>query len=260
MLLTNIIPFTGLDESLHTILFLFGIGMGGSILAALVFPKVFSPLFLMLKRKLLFRFKDAYIEKTNNTISLRTYLKRVLYCILTSLGLISFFIPLIDLSLILDSVYFQRFAEYGISPGYSNAVQVTVLGIFIPISVGIWSIGWAIEDAGLMHFRLQDDRKGKELYEIEPIHLKFFSYLKGFAGISSLFYLFEVGLAYGSLLQTDPEVLIDLLSTTLLPIAMILLLLPAYLLYAWKGTITSSLRKNLNQLKKLVTRDIYLED
>ncbi len=259
-MLFNIIPFTGLDETVHTFLFLFGIGMGGSILAVLVFPRLFSPLFLNLKRLILKRYKDAYIENTVKVISPRKYLKRIFYCILSTLGFMSFFIPRIDLRLFLDNLYFERFENYGISPGYSNAVQITLFSIFIAISVAIWSIGWAIEDAGLMHFSLQTNRKGKEFYEIEPIHLKFFSYLKGFAGITSIFYIFELGLAYGSLLQTNPTVLVDLLSTTLVPFSMIIFLIPAYLIYAWKGTMTNLLRKNLKQLKKLETTDIYLHD
>jgi hypothetical protein len=260
MLFANIIPFTGLDETIHTLIFLFGVGMCGSILTGLVFPRIFSPLFLNIKRMTLKRYKDAYIENSVKVISLKKYLKRVFYCILTTLGFLSFVIPRIDLRLILDSAYLQRFEDYGISPGYSNAVQITLISIFMVISVGIWSIGWAIEDAGLMHFSLQTNRKGKEFYEIEPIHLKFFSYLKGFAGITSIFYLFELGLAYGSVLETNPGVLIDLLTTTLIPIGMIIFLIPAYLIYSWKGTITNLLRKNLKQLKKMEETDIYLKD
>ena len=259
-MIANIIPFTGLDETIHTFIFLFGVGMCGSILTGLLFPRIFSPLFLNIKRITLKRYKDAYIENPVKVLSLRKYLKRIFYCILTTLGLMSFLIPRIDLRLFLDSLYFERFEDYGISPGYSFAVQITLISILMAISLGIWSIGWAIEDAGLMHFSLQANRKGKEFYEIEPIHLKFISYLKGFAGITSIIYLFELGLAYSSLLKTHPDVIIDLLSTTLIPLGMVIFLLPAYLIYSWKGTMTNLLRKNLKPLKKLETADIYLED
>lgn len=255
----NIIPFTGLDETTHTLLFFLGVGMCGSILASLLFPRIFSQLFLKMKRRILKRYKDAYIENPGKIRSFKKYLKRIFYCILTTLGLMSFIIPRIDLSLFLDTAYFERFEDYGISPGYSNAVQITLISILMVISVGIWSIGWAIEDGGLMHFSLQANRKGKELYEIEPIHLKFNSYLKGFAGVTSIIYLFELGLAYGSLLETYPNAIIDLISTTMVPLSMFISLLPAYLIYSWKGTITNLLRKNLKPLKKLEVSDI-LED
>jgi hypothetical protein len=58
--------------------------------------------------------------------------------------------------------------------------------LILPFSIGFWSIGWALEDAGLLHYHLPQTEK--TYYEIEPIYFKYDSYIGGFAGITAFLY------------------------------------------------------------------------
>lgn len=89
--------------------------------------------------------------------------------------------------LISETQYHFYVEERGIPLQYTSEVFVGFYLIILPFVVGLWSVGWLYEDLGLMHYKLPDENK-KSLFEIEPIHLKYNNILKGYAGISAIFY------------------------------------------------------------------------
>ena len=104
-----LIPLTGLPETLHSLIFFLLILPGLSILTVLLFPRIFTSLFLKIKRKVFYKYKDAYIETDTIILSRKKYLKRVIYCALLVFGLMSFIMPRIDETLFLDSIAIQNF-------------------------------------------------------------------------------------------------------------------------------------------------------
>ena len=61
--------------------------------------------------------------------------------------------------------------ERGIPVQYSSDGFLAVLLLLFPFSIGLWSIGWAMEDLGLIHYKLPEVDT-PILFEIEPMHLK----------------------------------------------------------------------------------------
>ena len=199
-MLLNIVPFTGLEERIHTTLFIFVIGIGGSLITAFLFPKIFTPLFLKLKRKFLNKYEDAYVENTFVALSAKKYLIRIFYCILFTLGVMAFIVPRLDLALFLDDDYLERFQDYGISIGIDSGKtefldehnRLIIYGT--PV---IWAkrlslcTGGEIAVNNALRYRLLDSNieEGSKLYfttfvvDFEPVEIKsvdfppFFAYI-----------------------------------------------------------------------------------
>jgi len=53
----------------------------------------------------------------------------------------------------------------------------TTIFITMPIVIAILSIGWTFEDAGLVRYWINNNKR--DFFEIEPIHYKFNSFSKG---------------------------------------------------------------------------------
>lgn len=258
MLLRVIVPLTGLPEDVHLILFFLMLGPIGSIITAYLFPKIFVPLFLKSKSLIFRKYEDAYVENTNVAASARVYIKRAIYCLLLTLGILAFIVPNIRESAVLfmGQNTYEEFVDLGIYPAYSMMILTTLVGILLPIVVGVWSIGWALEDAGLMHYRIEDERKGKEAYEIEPIHVKYNSFIRGYAGISSILFIIQVAAAFYSVYEIAPYRAADVIGVVFMPLSVLVFILPAYLLYIKKGINAENLRKDLAQIKQITKKDL----
>lgn len=250
----EIVPLTGLDMATHSIVLLI-IGIIGSILAVFIFPRIFSRLFLKVKSKIRWKYKDAYIEYTPRPLTLYKFAFRAIYLFLLELGFLVFILPFIDPSLFLSKAYGVEYYEgkLGVPAIYTVSVLMSLVFLTLPIVIGIWSVGWAMEDEGLMHYKF-DDRPGRELYEIEPIHINYTNFLKGYAGISSILFLIQVAVIWASV--TSEYRISDIIFTILMPAIIIVVAIPAYIIYSKFVANKDFLRVNLKKLKKLSESDV----
>jgi hypothetical protein len=251
----QIIPLFGLETGTHRFIFWGILPITGSILAVLLFPRVFAPLFLKAKRKIYFRYEDVYLEGEPAALTKRMFIIRSIYILLLTMGIMAFIIPLIDVSKLLSLADMAGYTAEGIIPMYAMSSIAGVIGFILPIVVGLWSIGWAMEDAGLIHHRLDDRRPGK-LFEIEPIHIKYNSYLKGYAGITAILFIIEVSLYF---VQQGGSRVSDAIFAFIVPILSIILAIPSYIVYAKVMGKNAYLREGLKEIRKLSKEDISKE-
>ena len=250
------VPLFGLDIIVHRTLFWYLFPILGSIITVLLFSRVFAPLFLKAKRKIYFRYEDCYIDNKSAALTKRMFIIRMIYTLFLTLGLMAFILPMIDVSQIIAVRDMEGYTSDGIIPRYSLPSLMGVIGFILPIVVGLWSIGWAMEDAGLMHYRLDDTRPGK-LFEIEPIHIKYNSYLKGYAGITAIFFIVGVSLYFAGIGGTRME---DAIMAFIVPLTSIGFSIPAYIIYAKVMGNNTYLRKGLKEIRKPTVEDISKED
>lgn len=201
------------------------------------------------------RWKNGYIQTTPTVFSKQKIVKRFVFIVLLELGFLAFVLPLIDPALWLPGGEkgVQYYEGLGVPPAYVMPIIYTFVPLLLPIVVGLWSIGWAFEDSGLMHYRF-DTRPGRELYEIEPVHARFNSFLKGYAGISSVLFLILAVIAWAGV--TKEARISDIIGTISIPIVVIISSIPAYIVYAIFTGKKYFLRKNLRELKILKEEDI----
>lgn len=249
----DIFPLLGLPNSVAIpILGLIGIGI--SIIAVFIFPRIFAKTFLAIKSKFLYRYKNAYIESRTDAFQKRKVIMRSIYLFLLMLGLLSFILPLVEgyAGLFMENPEYYS-EELGVPVIYVVTLLMSMVFFLLPIVVGLWSISWAMEDAGLMHYKF-DERPGRELYEIEPIHIKYTSFLKGYAGISSIFFLINATIAWSSV-TSEPRTS-DIVMTILMPAITILFALPAYIIYAKYVNVTKLMRADYPELKEISEEQI----
>ena len=180
---------------------------------------------------------------------------RAIYLFLLALGILAFILPLINPALFIpDGEEGLRFYEEVIHvPGrYTLPVIFSVLLLITPVIVGLWSLSWAMQDAGLMHYKFYEE--DNRLYEIEPIHIHYQSFLKGYAGISSIFFLVQLIITWASV--TEEVRTSDVLMSIFLPLFIIVLALPAYIVYAKFSHVRKHLREDLGELKNLSKEDV----
>ncbi|MBD3337512.1 MAG: hypothetical protein GF353_00295 [Candidatus Lokiarchaeota archaeon] len=175
-------------------------------------------------------------------------LRQIIYLLLLTLGFLAFLFPIVDPQLWVDEqTYCVYIEEIGIDPRYAFQLTIALAGIIYPISVGLWAISWAIEDAGLVHYVFQSDG----YYEIEPVNVKYTSYLQGYAGLSSIFFIVEIFMYHASH---------DRLSDSFLVfpplIIIVLCFFPTYFLFNKILGSHQYLKKNLEEIKKLTKEDL----
>ena len=249
---STIVPLFGLDMSIHRLLFWFMFPIIGSIITVLLFSRIFAPLFLKAKKKIYFRYQDGYVDNKSAALTKRMFLMRMIYTMLLTMGIIAFILPAIDVSQIIDIKDMTGYVGEGIIPMYSLPSIIGVIGFVLPIVIGLWSIGWAMEDAGLMHHRLDDPRPGK-LFEIEPIHIKYNSYLKGYAGITAILFIIQVSMYFA---EIGGDRVVDALMALFLPFTSIIFSIPAYFIYAKVMGNNTYLRKGLKEINKPTIEDV----
>jgi len=252
----QIIPLFGLDTGTHRILLWVLFPVLGSIITALLFSRVFAPFFLKVKRKIYFRYEDCYVDNKSAALTKRLFVIRMIYTLLLTMGIIAFILPMINVSQLISIADMEGYTSEGIIPMYSLPSIIGVIGFVLPIVVGLWSIGWAMEDAGLIHHRLEDPRPGK-LFEIEPIHIKYNSYLKGYAGITAILFVIEVSMYFVGI---GGGRVTDAIMAYILPLMSMILSIPAYIVYAKVMGKNPYLRKGLKEIRKPTIEDISKGD
>jgi hypothetical protein len=250
------IPATGLSMVPQFALFLL-IAIVGSIIAMFLFPRIFCPLFMKSKQLIKKHYKNGFILQSDPAIlSGRKFLIRAIYIFLLELGFLAIALPLINPASWIPggSEGLKYYTDVlGVPGQYTMIVLITFTSIFLPFVVGLWSIGWTLQDQGIMHYKF-DDRPGRELYEIEPVHLNYNTYLKGYAGISSIIFLIQVAITWMNV-KVEPRT-DDIIFTFVIPLGSIIIAIPAYFIYAKFVGSKDFLRKDLIELKKLTEADV----
>ncbi|TXT55714.1 MAG: membrane protein of unknown function [Candidatus Thorarchaeota archaeon] len=243
----GIVPIFNLDSSITYLIFWIAIPLGGSILAVLIFPRILTPLFMIIKKVLRRGYNDGYVPMNISGFSTTRMIMRLVYVYLLVVGLLTTLLNLFDPQLFLTNDVFTS----GINPLYNISYIFCIAGIATPITVALWSVGWALEDAGLIHYKLPPKESG-QLYEIEPVYRSYSSYLKGFAGFSTILSLFVM---YDYFMSVGLD--FDAISVFLIPFHAMLVVIPAYVLFSAIGS--NWLRKNKPALKQLEENEVELK-
>ncbi len=231
---TGIIPISGLSASLHMLIFVMIWPIFGSTLLVVVTPRILAPVYLKLKEKIMPNFKNGQIEYESNPQALKKWFTRALIIGLLVLGIQAALFSFIPYDAFLSPEDFVDYTEASVDIRFILGVSTAVVGLLTPIAVAILSVGWSLEDAGLVHFDIPKD--SKRIYEIEPIFRRYNSYVKGYAGLSALLFLFAIVVYFAFV----PGRLIDAIVTLILPLTTILSTSLAY--YVYVKTNTSFLR------------------
>lgn len=228
----SIVPISGLKLQNHLFLFNVVIPNVLTVIFILLFPLIFVPLFLFVKNKIWFQYENTYIDLSEEDgIDLKKLAKRFIYLFLLTMGLSATFLNtgLIhpeDFLAEEQRVYWIN--QVGIdNPLYIADIFQTIAYLALPVAVGLWSIGWALEDCGLMHYKLPETKE-KMLYEIEPVYRKYQSIIKGYAGISAILY-FVSAISYYIINQVGG--LGSILQIIGGPFILVFIIVPGYFLY-----------------------------
>lgn len=251
------VPLTGLPSEINSPIFVL-LGIILSAVSIYIFPRILVPLFLKIKGKIYHRYENAYIPKGSTAFSPTKLLIRGIYSVLLMLGFLSIILPLVSqytINLWLSEATINALNSEGVILYYSMDVLIPHICILVPFITGIWSVEWAMDEAGLMHFKF-DAREDRELYEIEPIYRKYSSYIKGYAGISSIIFFLNLIISYAELLPEYPFRLIDMIVVLFVPFLTILIILPGYVLYFKLVKPYNFSNEGLPELKTLSEADI----
>ncbi len=240
----DLVPLLGLHYSIHDLIFTVLWPIFGTILLLLCFSRIISHLYLKYKAFTMRKYENTYVQiQDNYRLSSKKLMSRVLYVVLMSFGMIRF---LISLNLYSPEIIASNWQSF-----YHDLPDKYLLFnsplLVLPIIVAISSIGWILEDIGLMHYKY--DGK-KNFFEFEPIHYRYNSFLKGFAGISTIFFIFSyiiegLLLPYNSISYINQYLIFNLMMGFLSAAAM----LPGYFIYNRLNK--DHLIKNLQKLTDL---------
>lgn len=243
----TIVPLFGLTLFYHNFVLLYIWTCILSILFVIIFPRLFTPIFLKIKNLIWRKYSDVYIELENQAFSLKLLMKRGIFVFLFILGLSAtlLFFNLIDPYLFISKELANDVEKQGIHIYYSVDVYFGIMLFLFPFCIGIWSIGWALEDAGLIHYNLPK-KESKKIFDIEPIHLRFTNIIKGYAGFSAILYYISAITYY---LLNHPERIEVIIILSIIGLIIIIWMIPAYLVY-WNLN-KQFLTKKLKKIKRI---------
>ncbi len=256
----SIVPITKMPLRYHLILVTAIWPNIATVVFIIVFPLIFVPLFLLLKNRVWFKYKNGYIDVPPNYFAPNKFVRRAIYVFLLTMGLSATVIA----SGYITALDFLPPGErdYWVGRGVTNPLYIIevfreISALTYPFAIGLWAIGWAIEDAGLMHYKLP---KGTEkiLYEIEPIHLKYMNIIKGYAGISAIvYYVSFINFYLTHAMET--KFIFEAIFT--IPIFALVTWLPAYFIYTvfHKKVLIKILRLNKKPLGPVSEEQILIK-
>jgi hypothetical protein len=228
---TGIVPLFGLQNQYHILVTNLIWPLIGSIICALLFPRFLAPIFLSLKKYIMPDFKNGEIDISTKPYRLRKWFGRAVYVSLLVLGLQALITGFFPHELLITPTDLSGYIGAGIDIRFVLGVTTGIVGLLTPLAVGLLSVGWSMEDAGLVHYDLPED--SDRIYEVEPIFRRYVSYLKGYAGFSSLIFLISLVLYFGSL---GPTRFVDVIFTMVMPFQAILYSAFGYLAYVKTNT------------------------
>ena len=249
----NITPLFNLTAPYRFLLVAFAIPMIGSIVTAVLMPRIVAPFFLRIKGKVMPKYKDAYINIEPKTLQLRRWLGRALLTALLILGLMSILVNVIDPLQFMNLTQYEMFLEQIGFAQLAPPVTLSLAGFIAPIAFGLWAASWAMEDAGLMHYSIPKS-EDESLYEIEPVYRRYSSYLKGYAGLASLLFIsWILFLLWNANMNFEAVVF-----TLLMPVYSILQTIPGYFVYSRLST--SFLTSKLSEINRVSVEDLTKTD
>jgi hypothetical protein len=250
----NVTPLFNLPAPYSFLIVAFAIPMIGSIVAAVLMPRIVAPIFLRIKGKVMKNYKNAYINIKPDPLQLRRWLGRAFLTALLILGLMSILVNVINPYQFMNQQQYDMFQEQlGGFVQLSTPIVFALAGLIAPIAFGLWSASWAMEDAGLMHYDIPKSGDTR-LYEIEPVYRRYSNYLKGYAGLASL--LFMTWVVF--LLWSVNIPVLAVIFTLLIPVFSILQTIPGYFVYARLST--SFLTSKLSEINKVSVLDLMPSD
>ncbi len=247
----DIIPLFNLPTVYHFYLLSFVVPIVGCIITAVILPRIIAPIFLRLKKLTMSKYIDAYVEITPQPLSLRKWIGRTLLTTLLLLGLIAVVVQILDPALFMTTELYNELVGYGLAK-YAPPLTISIGGLLVPIAFGMLAAAWAMEDAGLMHYYIPEEED--RLYEVEPTHMRYTTYLKGYAGLSSL--LFIISIIYQFMVVGGN--IENAFVTILLPFFAIIQTIPGYLVYMKMGS--QYLKKGLPVIDKIDESNLRLQD
>jgi len=252
---SEIVPITGLTESMQNIM-LFSVSILISLLFVYLFPRIFCPLFLKIKGIINKNYKNGYIETDLALTMKKKFISRSINCMLLTMGFMVLILEFLDPTQWLPGGQrgIDYYSPFGIPITYVMPMIITALCLIFPVAVGLWSISWQFEDAGLMHYNISE-KPQTPLFEIEPIHVNFSSYLKGFGGISSIFFILKVAIAWATVPGTESRI-DDVIASITLPVSIIILIIPAYFVYRKTCGKNAFVRKGISPIRKITENDL----
>ena len=257
----SIVPISKLPLRDHLILIRVIWPNIATVVCIILFPLIFVPLFMKIKNKIWFKYKNGYIDIPPDFFAPKKFVRRAIYVFLLTMGLSATILALgyiraIDFLPPDEKAYWVE--TIGITnPLYITDVFLEIAALIYPFAIGLWAIGWAIEDSGLMHYKLPKG-KDKILYEIEPVHLKYMNIIKGYAGISAVVYF----IAFISFYLTH-KVPFHLVTgaIAIIPLFTLATWIPAYLVYTifLKKFMIKFLRKNVKEIGTITEEQIVVK-
>ncbi|KKN06618.1 hypothetical protein LCGC14_1075360 [marine sediment metagenome] len=249
----EVVPVFGLPGTMH-MLFALVISPLICIIVVMIIPVLIAPVFLRLKKMMLRKYENTFIQLEEDPIDLKKFFKRSVYVFLLTFGLIATLLNygVFTAESFVNPTRLQEMQVGDESILYNLLTIFGLVGAVLPIVIGLWSIGWIIEDSGLMHYKLSKE-SSFSYFEIEPVHIRYNAIVKGYAGITGILFLINAA-QYWSQFFDDIVGYINfgLLVFYLFPIMM--MIMPAYVLY-WKFCrpyMTKKLIKNLKESELLL--------
>lgn len=188
----SIVPFWDLAENwTYLILFIFW-PLITSIILGLFGKLLFSRIYLWIFKKLHKDWNLGYVKSNPHENNWKKTFSRLFNVFLVTVGLVDAFLAaqIIIPANFLTNLQLENYIVAGITPKYTPTVLSQSLCLIIPISVGLWSIVWSLEDSGLVQYKMKNIDKGEHFSEMHPLFKDFSAYISGYGGISSIiFYL-----------------------------------------------------------------------
>jgi hypothetical protein len=247
----TVTPLLQLPTDIHFFVFGFVIPSIAGLFTVLILPRLILPLFLATKRVTNRKYKDAYVSINPSRLNLKRWLGRAILVSLLVIGLIAVLVNLVDPQLFMPAEQYADWLEVTDYPQYTPAVVFTLVGIISPVALGLWTVSWMMEDAGIVHYNLPDSMDEKA-FVVEPVYLRYKDFLKGYAGLSSLLFIISIFFIFwseGGSYETA-------LFTLVIPLYSMLQTIPGYLLYSKLNI--EFLRKGLPQVGKMNEDDLKL--
>ena len=257
----GVVPISGLPETYHFILFFFILPPILTIITVIIFPRIIPSLLLKSKKIIFRRYKNAYIETNPDIFNPKKFFPRAIYSFLLTLGFLAIVLPLMNddvAKMFINTGTVDFYVEEGVNLRFVLPVLMAITFTFIfPIVIGLWAVGWSLEDSGLIHYSGLEGQKERwdKLFEIEPIHLRYNGYLKGYAGISSVVFLISLAIYFAGF-EGRAE---DVLMVFLIPAFGIIYCVPSYIVYGLTKGKFEYLRKELPEAKRITEVEFILK-
>lgn len=249
----EVVPVFGLPGTMH-MLFSLVISPLICIIVVMIIPVLIAPVFLRLKKMMLRKYENTFIQLEEDPIDLKKFFKRSVYAFLLTFGLIATLLNygVFTAESFVNPTRLQQMQGGDESILYDIFTIFGLVGAVLPIVIGLWSIGWIIEDSGLMHYKLSKE-SSSSYFEIEPVHIRYNAIVKGYAGITAILFLINAAQYWSQFFdEIFGYINFGYLVFYLFPI--MIMIMPAYVLY-WKFCrpyMTKKLIKNLKESELLL--------